>query len=155
MGDEMKTKRTNTNIGSVSTCTMRPEDLIPCFLWELSHQTDRTREHYNLCRAIESRMKANDYYESEDVSDDLESLFDALDTYAPAYFYFGSHPGDGADYGYWLSENFTDDFDGLKVDDLSDVPARYTGDVLVINDHGNMTLYAFGRNGHKELWSLV
>lgn len=153
----MKTKRRNTNIGSVSCATMRPEDLIPSFLWELEHQHARTRAHYNLCRSINARMRADDYFDSEDADYDLEALFDALDAYSPAYFYFGAHIGDGSDYGYWLSEEFPgDEFEGLKVDDLSEVPTGHVGEVLQVSDHGNMTLYAFHRNHrHTELWSLV
>jgi hypothetical protein len=82
-------------------------------------------------------------------------LFDALDAYAPAYFYFGAHPGDGADYGFWLSESFPDDFDGLKVSDTADVPKGHTGEVLHANDHGNMTLYAYSRGRGRELWAVV
>ena len=150
----MKTKK--INIGSVSSGTMRPEDLIPDFMWELRHQAPCKREHRALLTEIKSRMEADDYYESEESGWDLESLFDALDDYTPPYFYFGAHPGDGADYGYWLSESFEDDFDGLKVSDTADIPSTYYGEVLVVNDHGNMTLYRRAYNRRLVvLWELV
>lgn len=98
--DKMK----RTNIGSISSGTMRPEDLIPAFLYALEHQDKRTRAHYNLCRSINARIGNDDYYGSEDSDFDLEALCDALDSYAPEGFYFGSHPGNGSDYGFWLSE---------------------------------------------------
>jgi len=117
---------------------------------------NRSKEHFNLCRSINSRMKADSYYESKDSDYDLESLFDALECYAPQGFYFGAHPGDGSDYGLWLCEDFVAEFDGLKVDDLSEVPTGYAGEVLLTNDHGNMTLYAYHRNHHVTvLWSIV
>lgn len=151
------------NIGSVSHATMRPEDLIPSFIWELEHQTPTKRAHLKLIREIESRMLEengsgeNDesYFDSEDCQYDLESLFDALDEYAPPYFYFGAHPGDGSDYGFWLSESFQEDFDGLKVSDTSEVPKGFTGEVLHVSDHGNMTLYAYSRGRSRELWGIV
>jgi hypothetical protein len=145
-------------IGSVSCATMRPEDLIPAFVYEL--QTYRRRRQLKAglgqeLRAIERRMRRKGYYESEEADYDLEWLFDALDEYAGPYFYFGAHPGDGADYGYWLSESFEEDFDGLKVNDLADVPKAYRGEVLVVNDHGNMSLYAKSARKLTEIWSIV
>ena len=146
----------NDNIGSVSSGTMRPEDLIPDFLWELEHQSKLLKGHKGLIEEIASRMENDDYYESEDSDYDLEALFDALNEYCMPYFYFGAHPGDGADYGYWLGDTFESDFDGLKVDDLSEIEHGYIGEVLHVNDHGNMALYYNGANGRLyEIWSLV
>src|ERR1035437_7618406 len=99
-------KRYRRNIGSVSSATMRAEDLIPCFISELRSQRPLKREHQRLIRTIEQAMNANnmetgEYFDSDDADYDLEALFDALDAYCLPYFYFGAHPGDGADYGYW------------------------------------------------------
>jgi hypothetical protein len=153
----MRKNNYRRNIGSVSHATMREEDLIPAFIWELRQMKPLRREDRRLLRAIEARMEKPGYYDSEDSSFDLnECLFDALDTYALPYFYFGAHPGDGSDYGFWLSEHLEDDFDGLKVNDLSEVPANYSGEVLLVNDHGNMSLYIKSRNGRvREIWSVV
>jgi len=115
-----------------------------------------------MLREIKSRIwnrngaEIEGYYESDESEWDLDALTDALNEYAPDHFYFGSYPGDGADYGYWLSDSFQDDFDGLKVSDTCDIPAGYVGEVLHVNDHGNMTLYTRGRNGRLyEVWAIV
>jgi len=145
----------NQNVGSVSSGTMRPEDLIPSFIWQLQHQEPCHRERSKLCTAISKRMDEDNYFASEDADYDLDSLFDALNEYAPAYLYFGAHPGDGSDYGFWLSEGFAEDFDGLKVSDTSEVPRGYSGEVLHVNDHGNCTLYTYSRGRGREVWAIV
>jgi hypothetical protein len=101
--------------GSVSTATMRTEDLIPAFIAQLGYLAKSTpcivdtvtaAGHLVLIRDIESRMETDDYFESDDAGYDLnESLFDALNEYAAPNCYFGSHPGDGADYGFWPSDD--------------------------------------------------
>jgi hypothetical protein len=156
-------------MGSVSHATMRPEDLIPTFTseltWRRSHGTLQRKQRAEL-RAIESRMEADGYYDSEDAQFDLEWLFDALDAYSAPYFYFGAHPGDGSDYGYWLSEMWDEDFvsltdlesgdENLKVSDPAEVPKNFYGEVAVVNDHGNVTLYHRSRNNRiREIWSVV
>jgi hypothetical protein len=153
----------STNIGSVSSGTMRHQDLIPSFLWEAKHQHLSRADRATL-RKVASRVARiergefgdDDAYWTDETSDwDLESLFSILSNCAPVYFYFGAHPGDGSDYGYWLSEDFPQDFDGLKVSDLSEVPHAYTGEVLHVNDHGNMSLYSYSRGRARELWAIV
>jgi len=47
------------------------------------------------------------------------------------------------------------DFDGKVVDDLSKVPSHYTGEVLEVNDHGNVTLYEYNQGKGKEIASRV
>ena len=147
-------------IGSVSRATLRTEDLIPSFLWECNH-LHLSRDERAKVREIERNAKAEDYYESEDADWDLnETLFAILDNHCPVGCYFGAHPGDGSDFGCWVSDDyireFEDNANGVKVSDLSDVPKGYVGNVLHVNDHGNATLYHKTRNGRLiEIWGVV
>lgn len=146
-------------MGSISHGTMRNEDLIPDFLALLEQlaRKAKNRNHISLCADIRRRMKQFNYYTSTDADMDLnEILFPCLDEYAAPYFYFGSHPGDGSDYGFWLDENIEYDFEGFKVSDLAEVPKDYAGEILMVNDHGNMSLYVKARTQEpREVWSIV
>lgn len=105
-----------------------------------------------------------------------ETIHALLDEHAPEFAYFGTHPGDGADFGVWVAHEALDDAerDGtlLKVSDLSDAKntldmmqeedRRLVEYVVVTNDHGNMTLYRHqGRRYEmaepefEEIWSVV
>jgi len=147
-------KENTARLGSVSSATMLPSDLIPAFCRELRRLGARDKELTRIERQC-ARVNCDKYFNSEAAQWDLDALFDMLNEYAPSYCYFGAHPGDGADYGFWVSEDLEYDFDGLKVNDLSEVPAGYTGDVLHVNDHGNMTLYSVKRGKLSEVWSIV
>lgn len=106
-------------LGTLSHATMRSEDLIPAFVDAL----DSIRESITLYpagiagkglepQACAEAARIDDLLawvenESECVdreSDVVTELFDALDEFAPTGFYFGAHPDDGCDYGYWESE---------------------------------------------------
>jgi hypothetical protein len=153
-------------IGSVSHDTMRPDDLIPAFLGALAEldpdkeKAIRTDEDNSAVFAI---LDTEDDKREDSDGEELdwflnEVLFDLLNNYAPPYFYFGSHPGDGCDYGFWLSEGFEQDFEdneGLRVSDTSEVPADYSGEVLHVSDHGNPTLYSAEDGKLTEVWALV
>lgn len=54
-----------------------------------------------------------------------------------------------------IADALSDSFDGLKVEDTSEIPADYRGEVLHINDHGNVTLYLKTARKLKELASCV
>lgn len=134
--------------GSISHGTMRAEDLCDTFAWELStlaRRAGRIREFSELIK--DARTKPDD--------DVVNDLVDALQEFAPPYGYFGAHPGDGSDYGFWMYEDMQSDFDGLQVSDTSEVPRGYSGEVLHVNDHGNMTLYRYARGRAYEVWGIV
>lgn len=147
--------------GSIRTGTLRTQDLMESFIWELrkvlkhrSRELTAIESRFN--RAINGRYGDNDMYFYGNVGQfDLDSLFDMLNEHAPDFGYFGSHPGDGANFGFWLNEFFEYDYDGLKVGDLSEVDKSHIGYVLHINDHGNMSLYWKSARKLKELWSIV
>ena len=160
------------NIGSVSRGT-DPRDLIPDFIWELGQMKPLHREHSTLISQIEKRMVScrceipcegrtlrenselheEQYWESEDASQDLDLLCEALNKYCLPYFYFGEYDGE---YGFWISiPSLNCDFDGLRVEDLSEVSKGYTGEVLHINDHGNTSLYSYSRGKAREIWAVV
>lgn len=144
------------SIGSVSSGTMATDDLLSALSSELDYQLGRQstrfprRELRKLIRDAERAVGDSDDEMGRDVVDEL---FEALEQFAPPYAYFGSIEGDGADYGYWPS---VDGFDGLKVDDLADVPKGYRGEVMLVNDHGNVTIGAVNARGtFNEIWSCV
>lgn len=156
------------SFGSISSGTMRTEDLLDTFASELEYHVQRNAAEWCSDAGRAERdgymalvAEAQDIdFESEDFDEEgaeyvLNELSDALQSFAPPYAYFGSHPGDGADFGYWLTEDLDGCFDGLRVDDTSEVPADYDGEVLHVNDHGNMTLYVASQGNLTEVWGLV
>jgi hypothetical protein len=91
-------------LGSVSHGTMREEDLIPAFISFL-RQYGPPDIQGNLGE-VEERMAADDYFTSDAACYDLnEDLFNFMNDVAPEGYYFGSHPGDGSDYGFWPNED--------------------------------------------------
>jgi hypothetical protein len=119
------TKRVIAELGTVIHGTMRSQDLIPALIDRLDDLkqelalsagdpenrgceleiTSRVGRIDTMLGFIESHLDEGDsYFESENAGWDIETLFDALDEFAPAGCYFGAHPGDGSDYGFWQGE---------------------------------------------------
>ena len=161
--------------GTVSHGTMREEDLIPAFL---DASDARSLKMSRADRAKWYQLKA-EWETIPDTGDTpsnvaaehgdtlcelLTDLCDLLCNYAPPYAYFGSHPGDGSDYGVWLSEDVQQDVrdnggivtsDNGSRDTGDTIPPAYSGERLDINDHGNATLYHYTRGRARVIWSIV
>ena len=106
---------------SLSHATMRNQDLIPVFMDFLKEHAkdkyDAIVKEYGLIEEWESIHKEHgvkfdgsipypdndhEWWNSDDAIELLnEDLFNALDNIAPNGCCFGSHIGDGSDYGFW------------------------------------------------------
>ena len=103
--------------GTIVRGTQSLEHLLPCFTECLQGLLARDdgripracrRSHKDLVERVSASLKedgADDYFETEEAVYDLEDLLNALDDYAPEGLYFGAHPGDGSDYGFWSIED--------------------------------------------------
>lgn len=98
-------------IGTVISGTMRPQDLIPAFLDVLRELNPPTYQQimipgagFSVIPSSVWETKDDPWYDSEEAGWILEDLFDALDACSPENCYFGAHPGDGCDYGFWPCE---------------------------------------------------
>lgn len=144
-------------IGSISSGTMRNIDLIETFANELEYLREHNRKNSDLDHASLLKLinEAREWLsQNEDNGDDytgpdhfcdgdemLCDLADALEQFAGPYVYFGSHPGDGADFGYWPSMDSIDELPCYEDTDAAK-EAGEQDDFRVVNDHGNVTVYA-------------
>ena len=149
-------------IGTISHGTLRSEDLLASFSDELRRLVGKdaaaawpylsTLTGANDCLA-EVQESDNEPADAQEI---INELADFLSELAPPYCYFGAHPGDGSDFGFWP------DFDAIeceglpRVEDASELPDGYTGEWLLVNDHGNCTLYTrITAPEDAESWSCV
>ena len=100
-------------LGTVSRGTMGAEDLLETLSYELealvhnnadawcSEEGRAERDAY-IALIWEAREVASEDYDG--AYDVVDALFDALNDFAPQGTYFGAHPGDGSDYGFWEFE---------------------------------------------------
>lgn len=89
---------------SISHGTMRPQDVLPALLDALAEHDE---DAYAQCLClIPSHAPEDDgsSWWTEEAPEHIAALFDSLNDCAPSGLYFGAHPGDGSDYGFWMSE---------------------------------------------------
>ena len=118
--------RTVDFTGTVSEATMLSRDLVPKFMFILAQYhpdaydtiMGEIQEEFGLqyadlheCNALcdcDEYLKCVSHsgiWESEAMSYILnETIWDAMQEIAPDGYYFGAHPGDGCDYGFWQCE---------------------------------------------------
>ena len=141
---------------------MRAEDVIPEMIWTLRQVNKREAARY---QARFNRLEQTDDGDFTDRADKQagylwEDLDDALNARCPAYTYFGSHPGDRADYGIWpCLEQTSEDARFGEIGSGSDYPegAPSTPEpyFLVVNDHGNCTLQRWNGRYWVTKWACA
>lgn len=125
-------------VGSVSTDTHRTIDLLQAFADELEW-LDPADPLVPEARAVITLDSAKwPICDSQEASDLVASLQDALNELAPPFCYFGTHPGDGADFGFWPCWESIEELP--KVSDPSEA-AELGEECTFVNDHGNVTVY--------------
>ena len=154
-------------IGTVSAGTLRTEDLLNTFSSELAHLAryePQNQAHLRL--AFEADTSFQDFDESdtkqvEQAEESITELMDALNEYCPPFVYFGTHPGDGADFGFWPDMDalheamyYTKHIVGVEhpPSDVGEHTFEDMGVIIQISDHGNIRVMDMDRN---ELWSVV
>ena len=156
-------------IGSISTGTLRPEDLLFNFAlalrefeqyWGAEHgqlYDDAIRFSQEYCPHVEEDLATTEQYEH--ANEMLADIQDALGTYCPPFVYFGTLPGDGADFGFWVDmERIQETLDAAM--DLErnvrngewEWQIEDAGVIVNTNDHGSVTVMDMDRN---VLWSVV
>jgi hypothetical protein len=140
-------------LGSISHGTLRTEDLLSSFASTLEGLIFINGDYYCRPENFSERDKLNNLVgesqdqwtedgtelEDEEIAQELvQELTDVLEQFAPSYCYFGTHEGDGSDFGFWPCME--------QIEELPDVQdsdeAKELGeDCKFVNDHGNVTVY--------------
>ncbi len=152
-------------LGVISEGTLKTADLIPAFVDALTplHLTkaERTIVKEITTHLHYGRDEDPQSDEGECAQYDYDALSDMVSARCPDHTYFGPGQGDGACFGVWPSDEIhsapTDEVG--KGDELPPCTASQPDHFLVVNDHGNSTLYRKRRQGknHRwvECWSVV
>lgn len=98
---------------SVSHGTMLYQELIPAFI-DVIRDTPEYVQVMNQLPAYAQEDKTSEWWESENAMWLFTELFEALEQYAPEGYTFGTHTGDGSDYGYWKVDSSEDNNDTLE-----------------------------------------
>ena len=153
-------------LGSISTGTLRPEDLLPAFTYtmgELTHNPISNTSKYpneamaKLWDEAIHLIGTTEWWtidpEDSGVDGLLNDLTDALNELCPPFVYFGPLPGDGADFGFWPDRDAIEEIMPLDRNvGEGDDEITIDGVIVQVSDHGNVTVMDMERN---VLWSVV
>ena len=95
-------------MGTVISGTLRRQDLIPAFISALREYAPDEYDQLLLApfgpipSYVYDEGDSSDWWNSEEAGYLLEDLFDALNEAAPEDEYFGAHPDDGCDFGFYV-----------------------------------------------------
>jgi len=135
---------TEFQLGSISTGTLRTQDLLEAF-------------HSTIAASGTPPALAEDGYidggEPYSAGELLEVYTEQLESLCPPFVYFGTHPGDGADFGFWPDiETIQEIVNIAECDASQGISCPDDGVIVQVSDHGNVTVMDMERN---VLWSAV
>lgn len=137
----------------VSNGTLRSEDLLPSF-WQVAEQLGATIPS-ELLADLQTLVGADSTeadWSDELASDTVQTLFDVLGEVAPDGFCFGSSEGDGACFGFWLSEDWANAFSDRGID--CEDPAAAAELISELVDNGiDADNFADAYQGEATGWS--
>ena len=139
-------------LGSISTGTLRTEDLLPAFTYtmgELTHDPVSNLSKYPTEAMAKLWDEAihligTDQWWTLDPEDSgvnglLNDLTDALNELCPPFVYFGTLPGDGADFGFWPDRDAIEEIMPLDRNvGEGDDEITIDGVIVQVSDHGNV-----------------
>ena len=154
-------------LGSISTGTLKTEDLLEAFLPYLNKENEHAQEAQAVLERIATDTwppgidNLEQYLTEFNTSELLDIIMAELQELCPPFIYFGTHPGDGADFGFWpdmdrLNEelHFASNVCGDKLirDCACDDENCDDGILVNVSDHGNVTVMDMERN---VIWSVT
>jgi hypothetical protein len=117
--------------GSISHATHLDKDLLPAFINALCGDAEDAKAYW-LEEFATGVLDCDDYAQLQSFISDFifERLWNALGEIAPPGHYFGTHPGDGSDYGFWpiLEEDEPEDDEEPTEPEEGDYELRERGD---------------------------
>ena len=139
-------------LGSISTGTLRTEDLLPVFTATMRQfLTDNGHKSIYVERA--ETIIRNDFYDMELADELVGTLMDGIQGYCPPFVYFGTLEGDGADFGFWPDRDAIEEIMPLDRNvGEGDDEITIDGVIVQVSDHGNVTVMDRERN---VIWSVV
>lgn len=151
-------------LGSISTGTLRTQDLLPVFLETFialggnvpsDLECGSYIEYLNWPNPETTACDEDDkFWDSEDAMWDMEALTNGLNNLCPPFVYFGTLEGDGSDFGFWPDmEALNEAMQHMGMASESDEEILAEEGVIVqVSDHGNVTVMDIDRN---VIWSVV
>jgi len=142
-------------LGSISAGTLLIEDIFPAYL----DQLDKLSPNSPLSKEVWAYMETGALLEEhENAWGIVEQIDLLLNELCPPFVFFGTHPGDGADFGFWpdmdrLNEELQWERDHYPDDSVPDeLTLDDDGVIVQVSDHGNVTVMDMERN---VIWSVV
>jgi hypothetical protein len=163
------------SIGSISHGTLKTNDLLSAFISEMESLMLVNGDFFSKPENFSSRDLLNNligeaqdcFGDDGEIKEDSEDLAEQLvnedfpdkfgEYFAPSFCYFGTHPGDGSDFGFWPIdiEEIKEQVEFVSSESQEWPDDDFKGEFLHINERGNCTLYVRENGKDREIWSLV